>query len=153
MLLFLPFNKLFLQMKRNKRWSHLYTWLDELTRSFGPQSYISKALFAFRGLYFCSSNLADSIQGSYFTCVVYKGSQICCGEDSRFEPFPRQLTVDVAVAGFFFTAAKIFAGRATIHIIRHVGLSSSDLRNQPSKDSWAFIDEIYRRTSWLWWCL
>ena len=85
-----------------------------------------------RGLCFYSSNLADSILGSYFTCVVDKGSEFCCGEGSRFEPFPCQLTVDVAVAGFVFTAAKIFAGRATIHIIRHVGLSSSDLRKQPS---------------------
>ena len=88
-------------MKRGKRWSHLYFWLDELTRSFGPQIYISNAPFALRGLCFCSSNLADSILDSYFTCIVYKGSQIFCGEDSFFEPFPCQLTVDVAVAGLF----------------------------------------------------
>ena len=109
-----------------------FTWLDELTRTFGPQIYISNASFAVSGLCFSSSNLADSILRSYFTCVVHKGSQICCGEVSCLEPFPCQLTVDVAVAGFVFTAAKIFAGRATIHSIRHVGLSSSDLRNQPS---------------------
>ena len=94
-----------------------FSWLDELTRSFGPQIYISNTLFAIRGLRFCSSNLADSILGSYFTCVVHKGSQICCREVSCLEPFPCQLTVDVAVAGFVFAATKIFAGRATIHII------------------------------------
>ena len=86
--LFLYFNKLSHKMKRGNRWSHLYSWLDELTRCFGPQIYISNAPFALRGLCFCSSNLADSILGSYFTCIVYKGSQIFCGKIVFFSPFP-----------------------------------------------------------------